>query len=135
MTNGSNNFGVPFSLISWISKRIAIHPSVAAVTRSHDIQFDIDRKLGDSVRLICLDEYTCGISRIFEVLEAFPQANIIYVGGDWNRYTLQAKEFCLEARIGLYNTGEITSALFRRDYWNYHRSDKFGNPEYSIRKL
>lgn len=91
MSNGSNSFGVSFSQISFLERLLAGHPNVSEVTRSHDIQFDIVRERGEPIRLACLNEYACGLARVFEAQEAFPGVNLIYVGGVWNSYTGDAK--------------------------------------------
>lgn len=128
MANGANDFGVSFAQISWIKRLLETHDNVLRVVRSNDIQFDIDRGHGPPIRLVCLDEYTCGLARVLEVQEAFPGVNLVYVGGAWNHYTGQAKEHCVASGIGLFNTTEMTGALHRDDFWNYVKRDKDGNP-------
>lgn len=123
MTNGSNAHGVTFAQISWLNRTLTGHPNVTAVTRTNDIQFDVERGRGGPVRIVCLDEYTCSIAKVFEVREEFPGVNLIYVGGMWNSYTGDAKRHCLEAKIGLFNTKEMSGALHRNDFWNYVRRD------------
>ncbi len=130
MSNGAKNFGVGFDRIMWIERLLRQHPNVEAVERTRDIIFDIGRERGSAIRLVCLDEYTCGIARVLEVLDTFPGTNLIYVGGVWNGYTWEAKEYCLDAHIGLYNTGEMNGALHRNDFWAYHKKDEDGNPAY-----
>jgi hypothetical protein len=130
MTNGSNELNVSYSQIVWINKVIANHPNVNSLTRSNDIQFDIERTRGNPVRLVCINEYTCGLARVYDVLETFPGTNIIYVGGEWNSYTMEAKEYCLASGLGLYNSTEINGALHQNDFWTYHKKDRNGNPIY-----
>lgn len=133
MTNGSNDFGVTFPQIQFLSRVLGTHKAVESVERRKDIQFDIATSQGNKLRLVCVNEYTCGLARVLEVLEAFPGTNIIYVGGAWNGYTMQAKEYCIESNVGLFNSSEISGALFRKDYWRYHKRDREGNPTYSTR--
>jgi hypothetical protein len=133
MTNGSNDFGVTLPQILFISRLLASHTAIASVERSNDIQFDILTRRGDQVRLVCVNEYTCGLARVLEIMETFPDTNIIYVGGAWNGYTIQAKDYCIAARMGLFNSSDINGALYREDYWRYCRKDKEGNPMYSTR--
>ena len=123
MSNGSNDFGVSFAQICFLGSLLATHPNVVEVTRSNDIQFDIARKRGGPIRLVCLNEYVCGLARVLETKEAFPGANLIYVGGVWNSYTQDAKRHCRDAQVGLFNAKEITGALHRNDFWRYARAD------------
>lgn len=130
MSNGSNDFGVTLPQIRWISQVLSNHVNVSSVSRTVDIQFDVKRSRGADIRLVCLNEYTCGLARVYEVLETFPGTNLVYVGGNWNGYTQEAKEFCLASSLGLYNSGEINGALHKDTFWSYHHKDKDGNPRY-----
>jgi len=123
MANGSNDFGVSFAQISFLDRLLTVHSNVVEVTRSNDIQFDIVRQRGGPVRLVCLNEYTCGLARVFEAQTAFPGVNLIYVGGAWNSYTGDAKRYCRDSQIGLFNAKEIAGALHRDDWWRYVRAD------------
>jgi len=130
MSNGANEFGVTFPQIRWIERVIRNHDNVIDVKRTKDILFTIERKYGDVIELVCIDEYTCGIIRVYEVLEYFESVNIIYVGGIWNGYTEDAKEYCLSSSVGLFNSGEIDGALFKKKYWDFYKRDDKGNPTY-----
>jgi hypothetical protein len=123
MSNGSNDFGVSYAQISFVDRMLAAHPNLVEVTRSNDIQFDIVRERGEPIRLVCLNEYACGLARVFEAQAVFPGVNLIYVGGVWNSYTGDAKRHCTDAQIGLSNANEITGALHRDDFWRYVRAD------------
>lgn len=133
MNNGKNDFGVSFSLISWVDGFLKTHPNTAHSERSDDIFFLVQRKRGGIVRLICINDYTCGFTRVLEVLEAFPQCNCIFIGGGWNGYTDTAKEFCVDREIGLFNSTEIYGVLSVNDHWKYFKRDEKGNPAYPFK--
>ena len=57
---------------------------------------------GRDIQAICLHEYTCGIGKVLEIREKFRDVNLIYVGGMWNSYTKEAKEYCLANEMGLF---------------------------------
>lgn len=128
--NGNNEFHVSFSRILWIEKALNGHSNVTTSVRTNDIYFNVHRKIGPEVRLVCLNDYACGMVRIREVLSAFKQTNFIYVGGSWNGYTKEAKEYCLQEKIGLYNSSEISGALHKYDFYSYCKRDEKGNPIY-----
>jgi hypothetical protein len=130
MSNGSNDWGVAYSRITWLEDALRSHHNVASFTRCDDIIISVKRKAGRDITIVCLDEYALGESGIRRIMQEFPQVNFIYVGGNWNGYTPEAKELCLARRVGLYNSGELTGALYRDDFWNYHKRDDEGNPTY-----
>ncbi|MCO4843096.1 MAG: hypothetical protein KC439_09350 [Yoonia sp.] len=133
MTNGTNSHNVSYPQIMFLTGLLNSHTNTASVMRSNDIQFDIQRNHGDDIRLICLNEYTCGLAKIYEVLDEFPGTNLFYVGGNWNSYTLEAKEYCLQSQFGLYNSAEINGGLHRNDFWAYHQRDRKGDPLYQTK--
>src|SRR5262245_32568207 len=129
MSNGANAWGVKFSQITWFQKMLTTHPNVDAVDRRDDILFTVTRKKpNDTLRILCCDEYTAGMAVIRRGLQEFGELNIFYIGGSWNGYTTQAKEYCIENHIGLYVTDEIAGALWKNDHWNYQKKDKDGDP-------
>ena len=133
MTNGNNSFGVSYPQILFVERILHSHSNVERFERANDIQFNIQRVSGGHLQLVCLDEYTCGVARVMEVLEAFNGTDVIYIGGNWNGYTAAAKEYCLEARVGLFNSSEINGALRKHEFWKFHYRDKNGNPAYELR--
>jgi hypothetical protein len=134
MTNGANDWGVKFSQITWLQKMLATHPNVSEVERRDDILFLVTRKQqNDTLRVLCCNEYTAGIAVIQRGLDELGDLNIVYIGGGWNGYTEQAKEYCIQNHIGLYVSDEMSGALWKNDFWTYHKKDKDGDPIYFYR--
>lgn len=133
MNNKKNNWGVSYVYIKWFENALKNHGNISRVIRRDDIIFEITRKHGVELTVICLDEYVLGVSAVLRVFNEFPDVNFISVGGNWNGYTREAKELCLGKRIGLYNSSELTGALWKDDFWSYHKLDNKGNPEYPYR--
>lgn len=131
MSNGSNEWGVQFSRISFLEKIISTHGNVLNYSRYHDILFHVERdKPKDQLNIVCVDEYACGLMIVRRAQEEFEKVDIIFVGGNWNGYTREAKEYCLEQKIGIYNASELAGGLWRNDYWAYAQKDEKGNKVY-----
>mgnify|MGYP006904091269 CR=1 FL=1 len=134
MTNRYNDWGVSFSVISFLEKTLSAHGNVLSVQRERDILFTIHRKNpSDFLKIICCDEYALGVSVVLRGLHEFGNINIFYVGGSWNGYTEEAKEYCIHSRIGLFNSKELHGAVWRSDYWLYHRKNEKGDPIFYYR--
>ncbi|MEQ9726233.1 hypothetical protein ABRP29_11430 [Pseudomonas sp. WHRI 8822A] len=130
MRNGSNNWNVSYGRITWLQEILLSHQNITSLSRHDDIIMELTRVKGCPITLICLDEYTLGIAGVHRVIKEFPAVNFISVGGNWNGYTREAKDLCLSRQMGLYNSGEITGAIYKNDFWKYHKKDDEGNPEY-----
>ncbi|SRR6266496_5699348 len=134
MTNGGNTWGVSFSHISWFDRLVRTHANVTNVTRHDDLVFELDRKAQqDHLTAFCCNEYTMGITSVQRALSEFGNLNIVYIGGGWCGYTREAKQFCLDSKIGLYVTDEMSGALWKDEFWDYHQKDREGNPLYRFR--
>lgn len=134
MTNGTNSWGVSYSRIAWLESAVKSHDNVASVTRHDDIILEVSRRRGCALVIICLDEYTLGEAGVRRVMQEFPSVNFISVGGNWNGYAPEAKELCLSHEIGLFNSSELSGAIFRDEFWTYHKKDKEGNPVYPYKQ-
>lgn len=133
--NGSNNWNVSFAHISWFERLLATHANVAKLERHHDLIFEVDRKQqADHLTVFCCNQYAMGLTFVHRALQEFGRLDLIYIGGGWCGYTSQAKQFCLDQRMGLYVTEEMSGALWRTEYWSYHRKNQDGSPAYYIRE-
>lgn len=122
--NGSNTWGVPYSDITWFERLLQNHNNVKNIQRHDDIIFEIDRvKQSDHLRILCCRQYTMSMTLVQKALSDFGKLNIIYIGGGWNSYDADAKEFCNQQRIGLYTTPEMSGGLWKNEYWNYQKPD------------
>lgn len=130
MNNGSNKWGVSFSRIAWLESVIGNHDNVTDTVRHDDIIIKVKRNSGPELTVICLDQYAFGVSAAERVFQEFPEVNFISVGGNWNGYTPEAKELCKIRNIGVYNSSELTGAIWKDEFWTYHQRDKDGNPVY-----
>ncbi|MDR3483118.1 MAG: hypothetical protein P4L91_20665 [Burkholderiaceae bacterium] len=134
MNNGTNTWNVSFAHISWFENLLNGHGNVKALSRHDDLVFEVDRKQqADHLKIICLNEYTMGLTAAQRVIHEFGKPNLIYIGGGWCGYTPQAHKFCLSERIGLYVTDEMSGALWKADAWNYYKRNKEGDSIYNVR--
>ncbi|MCB9521522.1 MAG: hypothetical protein H6698_07095 [Myxococcales bacterium] len=129
MTNGANSWGVGYSHISWMTNVLSTHNNVREVTRVHDIVFEVERiRPEDRLRILLVNEYVMGLTRVQSALAEFGALNIICVGGKWNGYTKDAEAFCRDQRIGLFATPALVGALNVLCYWNHRERDRGRNP-------
>jgi hypothetical protein len=120
--NGSNNWGVAFSHITWFQRLLVTHGNVTNIDRHDDVIFEVDRvRQSDHLTILCCSEYTMSLTLVQKALAEFGDLNIIHIGGGWNSYTYDAKDFCFSRHTGLYASPEITGALWKNEFWSYEK--------------
>jgi hypothetical protein len=118
----------------FLDRILRSHTNILSVSRSYDIIFTVTRKdPNDTIKILCANEYAFSLSAVQRAILEFGEINIIFVGGVWNGYTPEAKEYCLRSRIGIYNAKEVSGSLWKRDYWAYHQKDEEGNIIYQYK--
>lgn len=131
MPSRGNEWGVSYARILFLERILKAHGNVVGVVRTSDILFHVARSSqSDTLKILCCDEYVFGEVLVCRALDEFSGVNILFVGGNWNGYTTQAKECCCSMSIGLYNASEINGALWKDDFWNYVTKDRDGSPRY-----
>lgn len=119
--NGSNSWGVSFGRIMFLDQILRNHSNVSSVSRSNDIMYTVQRtRQGDTLNILCVDEYSFGIAMAHRALDEFGDVDIIFVGGKWNRPTEETVAFLRDRKIGVYNAKDINGALQSDAYWKYN---------------
>jgi hypothetical protein len=69
-----------------------------------------------------------GIADVQRAKQQFPQLNCIVIGGGWNQYTEEAKDYATASKIGLFNFGEFFGSLYSKFPYLYVKKDDDGKP-------
>ncbi|NOR44546.1 MAG: hypothetical protein GQ534_03085 [Candidatus Delongbacteria bacterium] len=119
MSNGHNDWNVSYVYIVWLENLLNSHSNIRNVTRTNDIYFKVERiNQNDTITILCLNEYSMGVTMVQRAISGFSPLNIIYVGGNWNNYTSEAYEYCSENSMGICNSTGILRML-----WKYKLSE------------
>lgn len=115
--NGSNNWNVPFSHISWLGRALSTHGNISKVTRSRDIFFTVSRiRQLDELNILCLRKYTLGLTEAQSALAEFSETNIIYIGGNWSQCTSDAQRFCQDLDVQVCTSSELLGMLWKDEF-------------------
>jgi len=124
-------FDVPFSTTSFVMGVLGSHKKVISFERSRDVVFDILRVPPLSeVRAVLTDIYTIGLADLLDAIEKVPGVSCVIAGGDWNGYSVEAKDYALQNKIGLFTISEFFAALWWKNLHEYHKKDDKGRPIY-----
>lgn len=128
-----NEWGVPYSTISWFFTTMQQHSKVKSVEREKDILFTIIDNDDRVYKVLLLDEYKLGLATLMKALTEFPNTNYIVIGGDWNSYTNEAKKYGLENNIGIFNFSEFMGAINTKNPLKYKKVERENNAKKSIK--
>jgi hypothetical protein len=85
------------------------------------------------MRILLLNEYTLGLATLLKASGEFADATCIVVGADWNAYTRDAKQHCLDNELGLFVFNELFGAIHLDVFYAYAKKDDRGQPTYPYR--
>lgn len=134
MASRLNDWDVSYSSVAFFEKMLQGHGNVAQFMRSRDILFTVTRKTPPDVVIVLLvNSYTFGIADFYKARGEFPDAKCIVLAGEWNAYTLAAKECANAEGIGLLMPRELVAAIWREEPHKYFTKNRDGKPVYHIR--
>jgi len=128
--NGSNNWDVSYSVISFFERVLNGNHLVISFSREDDIFFKIKKYDGSELKLLLVTEYVLGLEAVLRAKSEFPDMDYILTNADWNGYTKEAKMYGLENDIGVFYLTEFLKALKWDNPKEYHTKDDKGNPVY-----
>src|SRR6266511_3048517 len=121
---GSNNWGVSYSVIRFFDDALCGHSQVRTCRRDSDIYFTIETIRGRTLKVLLVNEYALRLASIMRARRAFSDVEYVVTGGKWNGYTVEAKAYGAENRIGVFNVAEFLRALRLADPRKYVQKDK-----------
>ena len=112
MNNGSNNWGVNFSEISFFCHVLDNHSAVLSYERSHDILFVIQRRPPTPpLRVLFVSEYRLGDAAAYRALSEFDDVAVIVNNGNWNDIVLNRWEFKRSTGVDVVKLTQFLGAL------------------------
>lgn len=125
----NNNWDIMPSHVVFFEKMLSQHTAVADFVREKDICFVVRKLDGVTIRIVIVDRYVLGKVDLINIIDEFPDVNMVFVSGTWNHYTREAKEYGLDRQIGVYHPAEFFGALLKgNEFWNFVKKDKNGDP-------
>ncbi len=112
--------------IDFFVNAISRHGRVVGVEQIEEQIFLIKRHLLSDVLAYYTNVYIIGVVDVVELLDLNNGLNSIVTASGWNSYTQDAKEYALNANVGLFKMKEFMGALHYdgRRFIHYYPPDK-----------
>jgi hypothetical protein len=121
------DWGVHYSTAVYLKQMLQKHEGVLTFRQSDDIYFEIIRASErPQVNALLINVYRVGLADVHKAIHEFPNLNCIVIGGGWNQYTDEAKEYATECKIGLFNFSEFLGSLYLKLPYLYVKKDDDG---------
>jgi len=95
------------------------HNKVANIQNIGEGLYEIDHADGRTLIVFICECYSFGMAEHFESVENLGDLNAVIINSNWCGYTMEAKLFCRDNGVGLFDIKGFMAALNIYDYWNY----------------
>ena len=135
MDNGSNGWAVRYSSIGFFERMLKGHGNVVHFLRVPAIYYLRSLARSPPIAFMCLSStpIRSGLLPFTRRARNSRRRTCVVLAGDWNAYTLEAKELANAEGIGLLTLKELVAAIWREEPHKYFSKDRHGNPVYHTR--
>jgi hypothetical protein len=96
----------------YVLKRLDSSPVVSAVQVFDRFHYVVQRPGKTELVVYLTNKYVLSVADVMEILDEAPNTNCIVSTMDYNQYSPEAKEYCMELGVGLFRVVELLGAVF-----------------------
>lgn len=103
----------------FFEERMLSHDKVYSIQNTGEGLYEIN--LGDKrvIKAFICECYSFGLAEYHETVEKLGKIQAVIINSNWCGYTSEAKRYCREHGVGLFNIGEFMAALNMKKFWEY----------------
>lgn len=99
--------------------RMLSHNKVYRIQNTGEGLYEIDLGGGRLIRVFICECYSFGLAEYYESVEKLGKIQAVIINSNWCGYTIEAKRYCREHGVGLFNIGEFMAALNTKNFCEY----------------
>ena len=99
--------------------RMLSHNKVYRIQNTGEGLYEIDLGGGRLIRVFICECYSFGLAEYYESVEKLGKIQAVIINSNWCGYTIEAKRYCREHGVGLFNIGEFMAALNTKIFCEY----------------
>lgn len=99
--------------------RMRTHNKVHNIQNVGDGLYEIDLGEGKIKRVFICECYSFGMAEYYESEEKIGSIDAVIINSNWCGYTNEAKRYCLEHGVGLFDISGFMAALNKENFWEY----------------
>ncbi len=95
------------------------HNKVVGFQKIEESLYQINLDDERVVRVFICECYSFGLAEYYEAIEKLGKIQAVIINSNWCGYTAEAKRYCREHNVGLFNIGECMAAINTKNFWEY----------------
>lgn len=99
--------------------RMQSHDKVLGIQNTGAGVYEIHLVNERVIKVFICDCYSYGLAEYYETVEKLGQIQAVIINSIWCGYTIEAKRYCREHGVGLFNIREFMAALNMKNFWEY----------------
>jgi len=99
--------------------RMLSHSKVSNIQNAGDGLYEIDLVEGKVIKVFICECYSFGLAEYYESVRKLGKIDAVVINSNWCGYTIDAKRYCLEHGVGLFDIGGFMAALNTKNFWEY----------------
>lgn len=97
----------------FLVSRLRTNGFVTRIEEIDDFHFLVERSGKTDIRIYLTNKYILSVTDVMEILDRSPETTCIVSTMNYNQYTPEAKEYCMERGVGLFKAVELFGAIYR----------------------
>ena len=99
--------------------RMLSHVKVNSIQNTGEGLYEINLDNERVIKVFICECYSFGLAEYYETVEKLGKIQSVIINSSWCGYTTEAKRYCREHGVGLFNIGEFMAALNVKNFWEY----------------
>jgi hypothetical protein len=95
------------------------HNRVCGIQNAKNGLYEINLSEAGIIKVFICECYSFGLAEYYETVEKLGKIQAVIINSNWCGYTSEAKHYCREHGVGLFNIGEFMAALNTKKIWEY----------------
>ncbi|MEX5537202.1 hypothetical protein ABFV54_18965 [Pseudomonas syringae] len=103
----------------FFEERMRNHNKVSKLKNIQGGLYEILLKNGKTLKIFICECYSYGVAEYEETVQKLGPLDAIIINSNWCGYSSEAKSYCRERLVGLFDIRELMAALNLTRYWEY----------------
>lgn len=104
---------------SFFESRMKSHSEVSNVNKKLNGVYEIKLNDGRVLSVFICDCYSFGLAEYYESVDKLGNLNAVIINSNWCSYSMEAKIYCRDNKVGIFDIAGFMAALKKKNYWEY----------------